>query len=175
MRIWGFDLGVRGYHAAAINVLNELTLHSYTPIVRGKISDQAPEARARELLHVWFHVTALEKGPNDHFFIEEPPLAGSKNLQTYLKLAQVSSAVAIGAAGRYTEYVPVDTWKKTVCGKGGRSGMDKAAVSGWLEATHPKFFEQCAGDQNYVDAVCIALYGCTGGRAGLTPSKLVAS
>ncbi len=52
--------------------------------------------------------------------------------------------------------VNVMAWKKDIVGKGNAS---KDEVAAWLEVHHPDYYEQCHGDQNLVDATCVALYG----------------
>lgn len=108
-----------------------------------------PRWRELQVLHDW--ITGLIS--EGTVWIEEPPLAGSRNLRTFLHLSQVS-AVA-GLAGR-CEYVPVGSWKKQVVGNGAAS---KDLVARWLARHRPGWHAQCRGDQNLVDATCLAIYG----------------
>jgi Holliday junction resolvasome RuvABC endonuclease subunit len=154
--VWGVDLGVRGISAAG---LREDTLElSVTECLKPKrVSDQPPYMRAMELTSLARAMSNLVK-PGDQVFIEEPPAAGAKNLRTFLKLAQVSAAVAVGAiqAHAVVVFVPVSSWKKEVIGNGGAS---KELIAAWLSQVHPTYYAQCDQDQNRIDATCIALYG----------------
>lgn len=89
----------------------------------------------------------------DLVFIEEPPFVNNK--RTFLALGQTSGALLAASPGR-SYLVPVDAWKKATVGRG---GAPKDLVATWLALQHPELHELCAGDQNLVDATCIALYG----------------
>lgn len=148
MTIWGVDLGVRSLYVARIDG-SVLTLFSKSYRIH-------KQSRGDELagLHAWLGDT-LEHGP---VAIEEPPLAGSRNLRTFLALAQVSGITA-AAAGPEAILVPVSSWKKGTVGNGAAS---KDLVSAWLRRVHPDYHKACAGDQNLIDATCIALYAHMG-------------
>lgn len=154
--VWGVDLGVRGFHAAGLSSRGRLELFSHLGVVRGKVREQDATQRGAELVSLSTSMAGLI-APGDYVFIEEPPLAGARNLRVFLKLAQASAAVAAGAGeADAIHFVPVDTWKKGVVGRGGTS---KELVAAWLERTYPRYAAQCAGNHNFVDAVALALYG----------------
>lgn len=171
MTVWGIDLGVRSFHAVGLvpgfgipggrapeGSLSKFSLILATP---KSVANQDPRERARELTQLGHGINptpGIGISAGDQVFIEEPPLAGSKNLRTFLKLAQVSGVLGFGAhrSGAVVTYVPVSTWKKEVIGAGGAS---KDVVAAWLSAFYPAHSQSCLGDQNYVDATCLALYG----------------
>ena len=159
--IWGIDLGVRSYYAAGIDTDGSLTLHEHVLQLpkKTRVKDQAPTERAAELTALTQSLRAVIS-PWDQVFIEEPPMSGSRNVRTFLKLAQTSAAVAVaaGLSGVSAMFVPVDTWKMTVVGAGGAS---KETVALALKVRSRRYSLQCQGDQNRVDATCIALFGTT--------------
>jgi Holliday junction resolvasome RuvABC endonuclease subunit len=91
-------------------------------------------------------------------FVEQP-LVGRGGAHATIVQAQVQGLVLARAhraatPGVYT--VNVKSWKKQVVGNG---NADKAAVAAWLETHQPVLAGLAAGDQDLVDAACIALYG----------------
>lgn len=90
-------------------------------------------------------------------FIEEPVVAGARNIRSSLLIAQVCG-VMLAAAGmeRVTRLVPVSTWKKETIGSG---SADKQHVRDWLDRVHPQVASKCGHDQDLYDASCVALYG----------------
>lgn len=144
MRVWGVDLGVRTAYAAGLSTDNSLEVSTYI---------QRPNSRSRELrlLHEWAQETF---GPDDVLYIEEPPLAGARNLRTFLHLSQVSGVMA---CTRDATLVPVSSWKKGTVGNGSAT---KDLVSRWLSRRYPEYHRVCTEDQNLIDATCLALYGC---------------
>lgn len=144
MTTWGIDIGVRSLYVARIEG-GKLDLFSHKSL---KIHQQQRYVEL-SMLRAWLG----QFPPAGTWWAEEPPLAGSRNLQTFLHLSQVSGVVACSVPATL---VPVAEWKKGTIGNGGAS---KERVSGWLSATHPAFFAACEEDQNLIDATCIALYG----------------
>ena len=145
MTIWGVDLGVRSAYAAGLDG-DDLTLACL--IQRPNKTSRSHELR---LLHEWAITTFA---PGDAVYIEEPPLAGSRNLRVFLHLGQVSGVLASACEATL---VPVSSWKKGTVGNGAAS---KEHVAAWLRRHHPNHHVRCGGDQNSIDATCIALYGC---------------
>jgi len=141
---WGVDLGVRSVYAAH---LDGLTLQLYSFVLKRGLG------RALELSQIseWIDKTISTEEP---VYIEEPPLAGSRNIRTALQLSMTAGVIASRLP--QAEFVPVASWKKKVVGRG---NMDKTGVSQWLNLLHPDYFVLCAGDQNHIDATCIALFG----------------
>jgi hypothetical protein len=143
---WGVDIAMRSFHAVRISDKG-ISMRSFV-ITPAKGRDRALTLRA---LGDEFAVTIW----GESVYIEEPPLAGAKNLRTFKALAETAGALMGRAEGAVT-YVPVSSWKKEVCGNG---SLDKAGVARWLADNHPAYLDRCGGDQNLVDATCIALYG----------------
>lgn len=145
LSIWGIDLGVRSLYVARIED-GVLDLFSHKLRIH-------KQSRGQELLELsnWL-ADILGTG---QVWIEEPPLAGARNLQTFLHLAQTSGVVG-AVAGDAAQYVPVSSWKKGTVGNGAAS---KELVANWLRRSFPIWHKSCEGDQNYIDATCIALYG----------------
>lgn len=152
--IWGVDVGVRSFHMAGLDERGGLQLYSQALATPKSVRDQDPTER-------WFELYSLAMGllarlsVDDRLFIEEPPCAGSRNLRTYGRLSMTAGALMSASFVR-AQLVPVDTWKKVVVGAGGAS---KERVSQVLAENYESYSRQCGGDQNRVDAVCIALYG----------------
>lgn len=89
----------------------------------------------------------------------ENPLVGVGGPHPTIVQAQVQGlvlglAVRLGVRGSYP--VNVQTWKKDVIGRGNAS---KGDVAEWLTRHHPHLAGMADGDQDLVDAACIALYG----------------
>jgi Holliday junction resolvasome RuvABC endonuclease subunit len=90
-------------------------------------------------------------------FVEAPVLAGARNIQSTIKVAGVYG-LTLATVGSWSPIIetPISTWKKHTVGTGNAT---KDQVAAWLKANHPEKSIQCMGDQNLVDATCIALYG----------------
>lgn len=92
-------------------------------------------------------------------YIEEPLVAGARNLQSSLKIARsvgVFMGACVAAGITHTYLIPVATWKAKVVGHGNASKDD---VRAWLAGHKPEIAEICGDDQDLRDAACIALYG----------------
>ncbi len=72
-----------------------------------------------------------------------------------MQLAQTAGAL-LSAIDSPCYLVPVTSWKKDVVGKGNAS---KEEVAKWLEEFQNPRYLACEGDQNRIDATCIAMYG----------------
>jgi Holliday junction resolvasome RuvABC endonuclease subunit len=154
MTVWGIDLGVRSLYVARIDS-GKLDLFCHNTLKIHKQPRYAELAILREWLGTFL--------PTGGWYAEEPPLAGARNLQTFLHLGQVCGVVACCVPATL---VPVTSWKKGTVGNGAAS---KELVARWLQRRHPAFYEQCDGDQNLVDSTCIALYGKTLDKGGSGP------
>lgn len=146
MTSWGVDLGTRSAYAARLD-RGHITHFQLSTLKFRK----NPRGTELWLLFQWADQLPIQ--PEDLVLIEEPPLAGSRNIRTFLGLAQASGVLAAATQG---ELVEVDTWKR---GTVGRGGVSKALVAEWLSIRHPDYYAACGGDQNLVDATCIALLG----------------
>ena len=169
--IWGIDLGVRSFYAAGLKG-EDLYLRSHVILAPKSVKNQPPAARAIELADLRAAVAEIVLD-GDLVVVEEPPMAGSRNPRTFLKLAQVCGVVAATACsqGASVHFVPVDAWKREVVGKG---GADKESVSRALSALSSRYSAQWEGNQNSVDATCIALYGLALTSRGVTAEDLEA-
>lgn len=164
----GIDVDSRSIAIARVDLTSAAATHPMRIKTPTKIIERAAILRyLREELAGngdWFADAAV--------CVESPIVAGVRNLQSTIKVAGVYGITlsVVGAWAPVAE-VAVSSWKKTTVGNG---NANKAAVSKWLQATHPLLYSACfttSGklDQNLVDATCIALHGCylTGdGRTG---------
>lgn len=90
-------------------------------------------------------------------FIEEPVVAGARNIRVSLKIAQVCGAVLTALWPiRQVYQVPVSTWKANTCGHGGAT---KDQVRSWLAETFPQAATDAGGDQDCYDAAAVAVHG----------------
>lgn len=137
--IVGVDLGVRSVHISTQD--ENFTISS------------RKDVRYKEIDYIYREFSS-KTGEQCTFFIEEPVVAGARNLRSSLQIAQVSGALM--ATARKSYLVPVSTWKKEVTGKG---NSNKEQVSQWLKTVHPDLYERTSGKQDFVDATCIRLYG----------------
>jgi Holliday junction resolvasome RuvABC endonuclease subunit len=145
--IWGIDLGARSWHAARID-------DGHHTVYSCQIKPKKIEERAKILRTLSVELATLLDG-SDPVYIEEPVVAGARNLRTSLMLAHTAGALMSRIAGPVT-LVPVSSWKKEVCGHGGLSKQD---IWNWLKINEPMFFDNCLEDQNKIDATCISMYG----------------
>jgi Holliday junction resolvasome RuvABC endonuclease subunit len=142
--IWGIDLGVRSAFLACLDG-DEL-------VYVEKIEIPSKVVRSIELDHLVAQAREFI-APEDDVFLEAPPMAGPRNIGTFGELHQTLGALLSCVGGRT---VNVMSWKKDVVGKGNAT---KDEVTEWLRVHHPGYHAQCRGNQNLVDATCIALYG----------------
>lgn len=99
----------------------------------------------------------VAQGPTWMFV--ENPLVGIGGPHATIVQAQVQglvlgTSVRSGVAAAYP--VNVQTWKKDVVGRG---NAPKDAVASWLRSECPNLADMADGDQDLVDAACVALYG----------------
>lgn len=159
MRVIGIDPNSHGFHAAIVNIEDG----EEDEVVLRQFKTRASEYRLWSGVLAFINQKATEVltgiGLNDAaVFIEEPLVAGARNLRSSLKLAQAVGALVAGAT-EYTDHVyliPVSTWKKGVVGTGNAS---KDEVALWLNRVYPNYAAQCDGSQDFIDACCIARYG----------------
>lgn len=153
MTVIGVDLGLRSAYFASIDPDGNLELDSAV-VKPNKMT------RSHELAYIHLNADYFFKSQKPRrIYIEAPIVAGVRNLQTTIGIAQTSGAVLLSCPLIIqSELVAVAQWKKATVGKG---NANKDDVSRWLQQRYPIYFEQCAGDQNWVDATCIALYGAS--------------
>lgn len=143
--VYGVDIGVRSF--AVVHLWDTGAQPWFETFTVPKSN------RQRELQVLYNEVAAFNA--ESTLFAEEPPLAGSRNVRVAFQLNQVFGSILSAFPG-HAYAVPVPSWKKAICGRG---NIDKSSVADWLRAHHPELHQQCGGDQNLVDAACIALYG----------------
>ena len=147
---WGVDLGSRYIHMVGLpEGVEEGPLFFSTQVEKG--------SRDWELntLSRFFQERVLF---TDHVWIEEPPFVN--NRRVFLALAQTCGALLATSPGK-AEVVPVALWKAQIIGDGGAS---KEVVATWLFDNYPELHERAHGDQNFMDAACIALFGYSAGK-----------
>lgn len=149
---YGVDYGVRSFHLASIAPDGAHWVE--TVEVKKKRSKKALNLTREEELRSLANSLCVMVGDTGVVYIEEPVVAGVRNLRTAIQMAQTAGALA--AAVPHAKFVPVASWKKGTVGKGNASKDD---VSNWLSDLHPCYFDTCGADQNRVDATCIAIYG----------------
>ena len=135
--IVGIDLGIRAIHIST-------PAKTYTLDVD---RDKTRHAEVSTLM--WLFEQEVQRSWT--CFIEEPVVAGVRNLRTTLQIAQISGMVLGVVDEAYL--VPVSTWKKEIVGKGNAS---KSEVAHWLQQHHPELYTD---NQDHIDASCIRLYG----------------
>ena len=136
--VLGIDLGTRSIHVS--------DGESCQTFISQKLNDRAAEVSF--LFDCFIDVYGWRwKG-----YIEEPVVAGARNLRVSLQIAQISGALLATGSGRL---VPVTSWKKLIVGKG---NANKAYVADWFEANHPDAYKLIKGKQDHIDASCIQMY-----------------
>lgn len=153
----GIDPNTSGFHAVELGAegnlcLDQIRAEENSLVARLHHIHVGAAALVREMYQRWGYYTPFT------FFVEEPLVAGARNLRTSLLMAQAVGALMVGLTttkgGCYQ--VPVSRWKKETVGNGSASKKDVAL---WLSDTHPEYAAACDGSQDYADACCIALYG----------------
>lgn len=156
----GVDPGGSAFHAAVLRVERgeeHLDVHSV-------VVDQRLTMLRSGTLGV-LHTKMIELmiglesvGTDIAVFCEEPVVAGARNLQSSLKIAQTVGAI-MAATTLYTPrcyLVPVSKWKKAVVGHGNAS---KSEVALWLNRVYPPYAACCGANQDLIDACCLVRYG----------------
>jgi Holliday junction resolvasome RuvABC endonuclease subunit len=150
---YGFDLGVRSAYMCEIK-LGKNGISFRMEKIELKAPKKNLERRDLELFAIKeFSTHNIEK--NSIVYVEEPLVAGARNLRTSLKIAQVSGVV-MASAPDFAKFVPVSSWKKEIVGKG---NAKKEEISEFLLKEYKEMWAECNEDQNLIDAACVALYG----------------
>jgi len=97
---------------------------------------------------------------DEQWYMEGAIVAGVKNLQSTIKVAQTTGLVRTMMPN--VVEVAVSSWKKATVGKGNAKKED---VRLWLDTNHPDMAARCGGNQDLYDAACIAIYGGLTDRA----------
>ena len=112
-------------------------------------------ARADE---AWWWVHQMTRGwPAATVVLESPVYIGRAGARSLIPQAVVGGAVmaALETSGHEVVLTAPSEWKKYVLGRGNASKVDIAA---WLHDNHHDQWEQCAGDQDLMDACCMWHY-----------------
>lgn len=153
MIITGVDCGVRKVAIATIEVLDGAPGEH-----RAAAFESKSKNRQEQLLEVAEWTRTLTHVHGSELIYVEEPLVG-RGVRTSLQIAQTVGAV-LSRASAHAYLVDNNSWKKTVCSKG---GLAKSDVALWLKEQHPCYSANCDGvaghRQDAVDATCIALYG----------------
>lgn len=146
MRIVGIDPSSR--KIAIVEFLPDGTLDSWaTAQAPTKMKDRT------EVCHLLFQEAVELLRPDSAVFIESP-VVGRGGVRSTLVQAEIQGVLRVAAVecGITRVYsVNNQTWKKDVVGNGNASKDD---VHDWWVARYSDF-----GDQDLIDAGCIALYG----------------
>jgi Holliday junction resolvasome RuvABC endonuclease subunit len=137
MNVIGVDLGVRSVHVSTSTNASSISV--------------AKSNRGQELRLLALQFQSIFCVRDTVAFIEEPLMAGPRNIRTALHLAQVAGALMTTVP---SYFVPVTTWKKEIVGKG---NAKKEEVAEFLR-THQDFIH-VRESQDLIDATCIRLYG----------------
>lgn len=88
----------------------------------------------------------------------EAPVVGRGGVRTTMVQCFTSGAIqgVLHGLGFVTEVANVSSWKKRVVGKGNAT---KPEVAEHLRLRWPSLYARTGGDQDLIDACCIALYG----------------
>lgn len=152
MIIAGVDLGVRKAAVAIIDEEDPDHKRAATHSAHAFMSKS--HNRQEQLLEIAEWVRTLTRAHGVQVVYVEEPLIG-RNTRVSLQIAQTVGAV-MARLGAHGYLVDNNSWKKLVVGKG---RVEKDSISSWLEEVHPCYSANCDGDQDKVDATCIALYG----------------
>lgn len=143
----GIDLGLR---KVAVSIPERGVLRSIE-LNRGDYT------RAEELLKLQQFVTGVV--PTAAIVSIEMPILGlSRNAQTAIGIGQTCGVVmaSVAACSREIHDVAVSSWKKAVVGRGNATKDD---VGDWLRTNHEALYRGCEGNQDLIDASCIAFFG----------------
>lgn len=103
-------------------------------------------------------VLALPWNVDHKFAYIEAPVVGRGGVRTTMVQCFTSGAIqgALHGLGFTTEIANVSSWKKRVVGKGNAT---KEQVAEHLRLRWPALYSAANGDQDLVDASCIAIFG----------------
>jgi Holliday junction resolvasome RuvABC endonuclease subunit len=142
--IFGIDVAMRKIAIAEITQPRVEVYELKKPIDRGQ-----------ELRDMGFWLSELVPWVREgEVFLEAAVVAGARNIQSTIKVAQTIGAVMTVLPG--VRQVAISSWKMATVGNGSAS---KDQVRDWLNRTHPDLALLCDGNQDLYDATCIALYG----------------
>ncbi len=148
----GVDLGTRKLATAVISDNGDIDTDSWISPDRFDRPWQLEDLSS-------YLVRAAEEHEVDALWIEA--IIMGNNRKYSLLLAQtfgacLSALVPLLDRGLVFGTADNKAWKKEIVGNGNAS---KDMIRSWLESSHPIYAEACLGDQDRMDAVCVALYG----------------
>jgi len=112
----------------------------------------------RRILIRYFGAMSLYSG--DSVFLEQPVVAGARNIMSTIKQAYISGIIqeVIGVYEATCVLVPVPTWKAAATGRGNAS-KDQVKVAVRLHCEH--YANKINGDEDLFDSAGICIYGRT--------------
>ncbi len=143
--IVGIDIGVRHFAYAKINSDGIEAHYHETP--KSTRHNELRDLQNKFQQHIH---------KDDVVWLEEPPLAGSRNVRIAIQLNQTAGALMVSSVAP-AYFVSVAQWKKAVLGKGNAT---KDEVNDFVAKHFSKHHKAAHGNQNIIDAICIGLYGC---------------
>lgn len=144
----GVDCG--GSKIAVVNVVDGEILESQEMFA----IEDIPRGTALFELGFYLRRQWYPKSHRYDVWMEAPIVAGARNLQSSLRVAQVTGVVQANLHN--VRDVAVSSWKKAVVGNG---NTDKDGVRQWVRENHPRAYEVVGHSQDLIDAFCIGLYG----------------
>lgn len=147
MIVAGVDLGVKKAAVAILGVGASGAETFTTSAFHSKATSRSAQLRE---VREWVHWQTYKL---DAVYVEKA-LVG-KNTDVSLQIAQTAGAV-MSVLEQPSYFVSNTVWKKDVCGKG---NLSKDLVAKWLDEHFPDYSHWCDGDQDRIDAACIAIYG----------------
>lgn len=128
--------------------VNSILMHVHK-ITVGKSTRSAELRQMRDQFE-----DVLKIGGDHTIFVEEPVLAGMRNIRTTILIAETVGMILSYSRSVYV--VPVSSWKQKTVGDGHAT---KEMVEKWLEKDHPTYHRLCEHDSDLVDAAAICVYG----------------
>lgn len=147
----GCDPSTHAVSFVALDPEGAVFIRSY-PLVGKAIETRV--AAAFYLPERFFESVHRSTGERNFVVGLESPIVGLGR-QTVLKLGQVSGSLIAGFthAGFPPMLVQPSSWKKEVLGRG---NANKEEVARWVEREWPEVHRRAVGDQDALDAACIA-------------------
>lgn len=154
MITYGLDLSSRKIAMFCIDERRTTTQYVAETIEVKKL-----QSRAEELYQMEHQLRVVLQECDPGWVYIEDPVVGRGGARPTILQAQVDSLIQVAAVrfahlGCYS--VNNKTWKKAIVGNG---NANKEQVAAWLATTHPVLSRVVDGDQDLVDAACVALYG----------------
>jgi len=131
----------------------------YMTYYNGKLGKSGGQSCANAIRSVNSFVSSVQKklGKVQYAFIESP-VVGRGGVRSTMVQCFTSGAIqgALYESGITTQVANVSSWKKSVVGKGNAT---KEEVAEFIRLRWNDIFATASGNQDLIDASCIALYG----------------